>query len=75
MTGKKFEFKAEVIPGKWPTSEENTLLVGLTKEFYRCMTCGADLEQHINGKISYIPAMHPNTLKSDLEKYFNGEEV
>ena len=75
MTGKKFEFKAEVIPGKCPTCEENTLLVGLTKEFYRCMTCGADLEQHINGKISYIPAMHTNTLKSDLEKYFNGEEV
>ena len=75
MTGKKFEFKAEVIPGRCPTCEENTLLVGLTKEFYRCMTCGADLEQHINGKISYIPAMYPNTLKSDLEMYFNGEEV
>ena len=69
MTGKKFEFKAEVIPGKCPTCEENTLLVGLTKEFYRCMTCGADLEQHINGKISYIPAMHHNTLKSDLEGF------
>ena len=75
MTGKKFEFKAEVIPGKCPTCEEHTLLVGLTKQFYRCMTCGADLEQHINGKISYIPAMHHNTLKSDLEKYFNGEEI
>ena len=75
MTGKKFEFKAEVIPGKCPTCNEFTMLVGLTKEFYRCMTCGADLEQHINGKISYIPAMHLKTLKSDLEKYFNGEEV
>ena len=75
MTGKKFEFKAEVIPGKCPTCEEHTLLVGLSKEFFRCMTCGADLEQHINGKISYIPTMHPNTLKSDLEKYFDGEEV
>jgi hypothetical protein len=39
------------------------------------MTCGADLEQHINGKISYIPALHSNTLKSDLTKYFDGEEV
>ena len=75
MTGKKFEFKAEVIPGKCPTSNEFTMLVGLTKEFYRCMTCGADLEQYVNGKISYIPTMHPNTLKSDLAKYFDGEEV
>ena len=40
------------------------------------MTCGADLEQHINGKISYIPTLQPNTLKSDLAKYFSdGEEV
>jgi ribosomal protein S27E len=55
---KFFKFKAEVVPGKCPTCEEHTLLVGLTKEYYRCMTCGADLEQHVNGKISYIPAMH-----------------
>ena len=51
---KHFKFKAEIVTGKCPTCEEHTMLVGLTKEFYRCMTCGADLEQHINGKISYI---------------------
>ena len=73
MTGKKFEFKAEVIPGKCPTCEENTLLVGLTKEFYRCMTCGADLEQHINGKISYIPTLSPKSLKTTVDKYFDVE--
>ena len=67
---KFFKFKAEVVPGKCPTCEENTLLVGLTKEYYRCMTCGADLEQHVNGKISYIPALSKNTLQSDLDNYF-----
>jgi len=35
------------------------MLVGITREFYRCMNCGADLEQHINGKISYLPVFHP----------------
>ena len=76
MTGKKFEFKAEVIPGKCPTCEENTLLVGLTKQFFRCMTCGADLEQHVNGKISYIPVLSRTTLQSDLDRYFGaGEEI
>ena len=70
MTGKKFEFKAEVIPGKCPTCEEHTLLVGLTKQFFRCMTCGADLEQHVNGKISYIPALTKDTLQTDLDSYF-----
>ena len=32
MTGKNFlKFKAEIVSGKCPTCEENTLLVGLTK--------------------------------------------
>ena len=72
---KPFKFKAEIVTGKCPTCEESTMLVSIATDYYRCMTCGADLEQHINGKISYIPTMHPNTLKSDLEKYFDGEEV
>ena len=50
------------------------MLVGITPEMYRCINCGTDLQQHINGKISYIPTMHPNTLKSELDKYFDGEE-
>jgi plasmid rolling circle replication initiator protein Rep len=52
-----------------------TILVGLTPEFFRCITCGADLQQHINGKISYIPTLTPKTLKSNLDKYFDGEKV
>ena len=48
---------AEVVKGICPTCEEDTMLVGLTNEMYRCMNCGADLEQHVNGKISYLPVM------------------
>ena len=48
---------AEIVNGKCPTCSEFTMLVGLTKEFYRCMNCGADLEQHVNGKITYLPAI------------------
>ncbi len=48
---------AEIVNGKCPTCDQITMLVGLTKEFYRCMTCGADLHQHVNGKISYLPAL------------------
>ena len=32
-------------------------VVCLAIAFYRCMNCGADLEQHINGKITYLPVM------------------
>ena len=48
---------AEIVNGKCPTCNEFTLLVGLSKELFRCMNCGADLEQHINGKITYLPAI------------------
>ena len=47
---------AEIVNGKCPTCNEFTMLVGLTKQLlYRCMNCGTDLEQHVNGKISYLP--------------------
>ena len=66
---------AEIVNGICPTCDEYTPLVGLTKQFYRCMTCGADLEQHINGKITYLPAVTARTPKSKIDEYFNGEEV
>ncbi len=47
--------KTEVVQGVCPTCTEDTMLISLTKEIYRCITCGGDLRQHINGKISYIP--------------------
>ena len=75
MTGKKtIRFQTEIVNGVCPTCEEMTMLVSITPEMYRCINCGADLQQHVNGKISYIPTMHPNTLKSELDKYFDGEE-
>jgi len=51
------KIQAEVVNGKCPTCSEFTMLVGLTPELFRCMNCGADLEQHVNGKISYLPIM------------------
>jgi uncharacterized protein (DUF983 family) len=57
MTEKNFKIQAEVVNGKCPTCEEYTMLVGISKQFFRCMTCGSDLEQHVNGKISYLPIL------------------
>ena len=47
-------FKTEVVNGKCPTCEEYTALVGLTNEYYRCISCGEDLEQKVNGVIKYL---------------------
>ena len=49
--------EANVVNGECPTCQQLTVLVGLTPDYYRCMSCGADLEQHINGKISYLPIL------------------
>jgi len=52
---------AEIVNGKCPTCDEYTMLVGLTPEMFRCMNCGSDLRQHINGKITYLPVLQANT--------------
>ena len=51
------KIQAEVVNGECPTCSELTMLVGLTNELYRCMNGGADLQQHVNGKISYLPVI------------------
>ena len=33
------------------------MLVGLSNELYRCLNCGTDLVQHVNGKIVYLPSI------------------
>ena len=68
------KIQAEIVNGKCPTCEEYTMLVGLTPELFRCMTCGSDLEQHVNGKISYIPHISSKTLVSEVDKYFDNEK-
>ena len=61
---------AEIVNGKCPTCNEYTMLVGLTKQIYRCMSCGGDTEQKVNGVISYMPVSSTRfgpALKMELE--------
>ena len=75
MTGKKsVKIHTEIVNGVCPDCEEYTMLVGITRRFYRCMNCGSDLEQYVNGKITYIPHLHKHTLQSKVDEYFNGQE-
>tara|TARA_R110000751_G_scaffold75900_1_gene152672 strand:+ start:84 stop:338 length:255 start_codon:yes stop_codon:yes gene_type:complete len=53
--GKGFDIKTEVTNGKCPVCETPSVFVSLYKNFYRCMNCGTDTEQKVNGVISYIP--------------------
>ena len=54
--GKGFNVKAEVTNGECPLCESKTVFVSIYQNVYRCMGCGGDLEQKVNGVISYMPA-------------------
>ena len=56
--------------------EEDTVLVAVVSDYYRCTSCGFDNKQHVNGKISYL------RLTEDDKKFLrkaakleNGKEV
>ena len=53
--GKGFNIKAEVTNGDCPLCDAHTVFVSLYQNFYRCMSCGGDTEQKVNGVISYMP--------------------
>jgi|TARA_R110002020_G_scaffold34976_3_gene105959 ribosomal protein S27E len=53
-------FKTEIVNGKCPHCNFEVILVSLASDHFRCTSCGTDLEQKINGKISYIPVMSSN---------------
>jgi len=50
------QINAEIVNGTCPHCKHDTVLVSIwTNSLYRCMTCGFDVKQLVNGKISYIP--------------------
>ena len=53
--GNEINVAAQVVNGKCPVCTEDSIFVSIHKTVFRCTTCGADIEQKINGKISYIP--------------------
>ena len=50
-------FRTEIVNGKCPNCNFDVILISLASDHFRCTTCGCDLEQHINGKISYLPVL------------------
>mgnify|MGYP003115710234 CR=1 FL=1 len=46
--------KIDTVVGHCFHCEEETVLVALVEDFYRCTNCGEDTKQYINGNIRYI---------------------
>ena len=63
----------EIVNGVCPDCNKESVLVSVA-EFFKCTRCGTELEQKVNGKISYIPTgAKPEELRMVLKN--NGEEV
>jgi len=72
--GRKMRIQTEIVSGTCPNCHHPGVLVSLFKSHYRCVTCGSDLEQKVNGVISYIPMGDPNT-KMVLEENHEQEKT
>ena len=53
--GKSLEINTEVTNGTCPMCEETTVFVSIFSAIYRCISCGADTRQEINGLIRFMP--------------------
>tara|TARA_Y100000361_G_scaffold139618_1_gene142813 strand:+ start:150 stop:365 length:216 start_codon:yes stop_codon:yes gene_type:complete len=68
-TFNKINIQAQVVNGQCPYCGEESIFVSIYKTIFRCVTCGSDLEQKINGKISYMP--HVNNKDQISIRQFN----
>ena len=66
--------KTEVVKGTFPTCTCPTLLVSVARDYFRCITCGTDLKQLVNGKISYIPHVQ-SADQVKFETHTNGQKT
>lgn len=63
--------KIDTVQGVCEECQEETILVAIVSEYYRCVNCGADTRQHINGSIRYLKL-------NERDKKFikqNGEKI
>tara|TARA_R100001198_G_C5099777_1_gene132459 strand:+ start:5 stop:235 length:231 start_codon:yes stop_codon:yes gene_type:complete len=51
----KFNFsKIDTVHGHCEECEEDSIMVAIVTDYYRCTNCGADTRQHVNGSIRYL---------------------
>ena len=46
--------KIDTVHGVCEECQEDSVLVAIITDYYRCTNCGYDTKQHINGRIRYM---------------------
>ena len=57
--------KPEITSGVCPHCEDMSSFVSIVNDNYRCMNCGFDVEQKINGVIKYLPIGKETVLENE----------
>ena len=57
---------SQIVTGQCPECRTETLLVSFEPHIYRCVNCGYDLEQIVNGVIKYVVANEQTRFKSSI---------
>ena len=55
--------ETQIVTGRCPEGKTDTLLVSWEPSVFRCVNCGYDLEQKINGVIKYVIANDKTEMK------------
>ena len=61
----KLRLKPEITPGVCPHCHEMSDFVSIVNDYYKCLTCGIDVEQKVNGVIKYLPIGQEKLLEKD----------
>ena len=51
----RVKFSPEITPGVCPHCDAVTSFMSIVNDLYKCMSCGEDVEQKVNGVIRYLP--------------------
>ena len=60
------QLTSQIVTGNCPECRTDTLLVSFEPHIYRCVNCGYDLEQKVNGVIKYVIANEETQFKASI---------
>ena len=61
------KFNPEITPGVCPHCNMSSSFVSIVHDQYRCMTCGEDVQQRVNGVIKYLPIGQDKIIETEKE--------
>tara|TARA_R100001591_G_scaffold42967_1_gene54174 strand:- start:501 stop:728 length:228 start_codon:yes stop_codon:yes gene_type:complete len=69
------QLTSQIVTGNCPECRTETLLVSFDPHIYRCVNCGFDLEQKVNGVIKYVIANEQTQFKTSILPEEDGQET